>query len=66
MRKIFQLTVNGAYGANGVVAVKRVMEEIKQRNESKHLTKLMEEFALVNHQSQSHATLIVVRQVRSM
>ena len=61
MRKTFQLTVNGAYGANGVVALKVVMEEIKQRNEPKHLTKLMEEFALVNHQLQSHATLIVVR-----
>ena len=66
MRTTFQLTVNGVLGAMGVVAPKRVMEEIKQENESKHLTKLMEEFALVNHQSQSHATLIVVPQVKSM
>ena len=46
---------------NGVLAQSHVMEEIKQEREVKRAMKLMEEFAVVNHQKPASATQMFVK-----
>ena len=56
-----QKIANGVLGVNGVHAQSHVMEAIKQEREVKQAMKLMEEFAVVNHQKLESAIQMFVK-----